>query len=291
MNNLYILLNSMSIIMYSYNFCMLLLYEDMQINLFKLALHSVLNTGIILLDKNSYYPCLQIQAMILLFRSVLCCLFFYYRLHIISNIFICYVAMYLADIVAKHTVYTQMPLMPPMNYLDYTSKQKVLRMYSYMELIATYSMLENIHTAYSPLLAIQLSAFLISLSSNRIIHVAYAHYIYALVLWMNVFYVLNLDIMNFIVMNILCYIMFIWQYENNMNKYAGWLVIFGTYYLLQNMFLSYVKLYTDTFDITYVYICKYTIISTVLNYCHILYEKELIYPLHAITCSCNINTT
>ena len=282
-------LGILSVVVYMSRMYMLLLHEDMHVNITTLMVHGMVNMSsfIFKISNNRHatlpiiYPESRLYNMLFVFRSILCCLCFYYKLHIFVNMLVCLATMCLADVASGYykSQTMTMRLMPYMSHLEGHEKKKVIKMHSFMQIIATYYMLENINTAYSPIFAIQISAFLMTLAKKGFIHVCHWHYWYSLALWLNILCLLSstIDVTYIIEMNVFCCFMYHWRIVNGMNKYAGWMITFAMHYWTKSYVMPYVLAYTSTLHIFYVYLFKYTIISNVLHYYHIRFEKELIY--------------
>ena len=187
-----------------------------------------------------------------------------------------------ADAASKHykkkvAATTTMRHMPFMDYLDDSEKMKVVRMHSFMQLVATYYMVENMTTAYTPIFAIQIASFLMTLVKKGIIKTSDWHYVYSLALWLNILAVIDANLSFIVVMNALCNFMYYWRIIYGMNKYAGWMIVFGSHYLLKNSIVVYVDNYVDeNIELFYVYLMKYTFIFYVLNYFHLKFRHELV---------------
>lgn len=287
-------LGFLSIFLYWYNFYALVVYRDMNLNsrygLVVLGIHGTLSLSsfIFSISKNRHntlpiiYPEFRVHNLLFVFRSILCCLAFYSKLHMCLNMFICFATMLVADAVSKYykkaNVTTTMRHMPFMDYLEDSEKMKVVRMHSFMQLIATYYMLENITTAYTPIFAIQIASFLMTLVKKGIIKTSDWHYIYSLALWLNILAVLDTNLSFIVAMNALCIFMYYWRIIFGMNKYAGWLIVFSSHYLLKNSIVVYVDNYVDAnIDIFYLYLLKYSFIMHTLNYFHLKFRNELVY--------------
>lgn len=285
------ILGFVSIFLYWYNFYALVVHRNMNLNttngLKVLGIHGALSLSsfIFHISKNRHstlpiiYPEFRMHNVIFVFRSILCCLAFYYKLHVCVNIMICFVTMAVADAVSRHykKASTTMRCMPFMDYLEDSEKLKVVRMHSFMQLVATYYMVENITTAYSPIFAIQIASFLMTLVKKGIIKTIDWHYIYSLALWMNILAIIDTNLSFIVVMNVLCSFMYYWRIIYGMNKYAGWMIVFCGHYLLKNSAVPYVDNYIDAnIDIFYVLLIKYSFILYVLNSFHLKFRNELI---------------
>jgi hypothetical protein len=217
-----------------------------QYGLIVLALHASLSSSAV--SKNSD----TLENLVLVFRSILCCIAFYYKLHISVNMMVCFGAMLVSDVASKHY------------------NTSLANRHDFMQLVATYYMIENMTTAYSPLFVIQITSWL----KESIMTPADWEYIYSLAIWLNLLAVIDTNLSFIILMNAFCNFMYHWQFVHNMNRYAGWLVVFGTHYLLKNSIIIYVDDYINTFDIFYIYLLKYFYIIHMLNYFHLKFKND-----------------
>ncbi len=276
-----------SLALYTYRFCLLIFYQDMQMNskygFLTLLIHCLLSTSsfIFHISKNRHsslpiiYPEFRMHNLLFTFRSIICCLVHCYGLHYTINIMICVITMKLADIITRayKSNTTTMRIMPYMTHLEYQQKLEIIRMHSFMQLVATYYMLESANTAYIPVLAIQFSAFLMTLVKKGIIGVGTWHYLYSLTLWLNIFAILSANLSFFLYMNILCCFMYYWRVINGMNKYAGWLIVFSSHYIIKEYLVMHIDDYIHTrLDTFYINLIKYAIVFHVLNYFHIKFD-------------------
>jgi len=124
--------------------------------------------------------------------------------------------------------------MPFGKSLSEIDKRAVTHMHSSQQFAATLFTIMNIEAAFSPLLAIQLAAFLMTLVRKSIISELDWHRIYAISLWINIFVYWSFK------ENILLVIYIIWgvytfyycRIELNYNKYLVWNYIMIIIYAL-----------------------------------------------------------
>ena len=148
----------------------------------------------------------------------------------------CFVTMIFADIISYlYNVEGKngktMRNMPFDKNISLEKQEEITRMHSIMQIGATTYMLGDINTAFSPLLAIQLAAFLMTLVRKSIINAITWHSIYSLTLWINIFLYLNQKvefiIIHQVMMNNYIYVFF----PNRVNKYIAWSINFALYHL------------------------------------------------------------
>ena len=281
------LLGITSLILYAYRFNKLIFQHDMQINsrygFITLFVHGLLSISSFEfhISKNRHYalpiiyPEFRMHSMLFTFRSIICCLVHCYKLHYVLNIIVCFITMKLADIITNkyQTNTTTMRIMPYMTYLNEYQKQEIIRMHSFMQLVATYYMVENENTAYSPILAIQFAAFLMTLVKKGIIDIGSWHYVYSLTLWLNIFGILSANLSFVCTMNCICYFMYYWRIINGMNKYVGWLIAFSMHYIIKEYMIIHLDDYIHSnLHIFLINIIKYIFTFHVLNYFHLKFN-------------------
>ena len=220
------------------------------------------------------YPEFRMHNIIFALRSVLCCFSFYYFQNIsynlhpsvvtetdnwylfnqikhkflyfypndystICNICICFLTMKAADIITDYYK-TQTPPTTTMRHMPYDENmgeqqlQNLKKVYSFMQLYATYYMLGNINSAYSPMFAIQCSSFLMTLVKKNIIPPMLWHPLYFTSLMSNIFVFLTLSPIFILKMNFACSFFSYWRMNLGYNKYIGWLIVFVFHYFFYN---------------------------------------------------------
>jgi hypothetical protein len=70
--------------------------------------------------------------------------------------------------------------------------------------------------------------------------------------------------------------MYYWRVINGMNKYAGWLVVFASNYIIKDLVLSYIDEYTVKFYEKDIIFLKYLLIYTTIIYYHCKFYDKLI---------------
>ena len=182
--------------------------------------------------KPMIYPEFRLHSIIFACRSVICCWLYYCNYYYIHRIIICYQTMIIADMITNY--YNKdgkngktMRNMPFDNTITVENQKRVTKMNSIMQIGATTFMLGNIDSAFSPLLAIQLAAFLMTLVRKSIITTTTWHAIYSFSLWINFYLFANLPISYIIINQIMMgnYIHFFFPYK--INKYLAWTTNFG----------------------------------------------------------------
>ena len=191
------------------------------------------------------YPEFRLHNLLFSYRSILCALFFYYRLPITYNIIVCYLTMIGADIVTYY--YKDGTTMRGMQFdLDVPedAKQTITIFHSKMQLCATTYMIGNIDSAFSPLFAIQFSSFLMTLVRKNIIKKNHWHLLYGLSLMINVFVYYSLSF-DYIVFQLFTFKMFSYmRFTQQQNKYVCWTLIYVMFLLYRQY--PYSIMYEDT---------------------------------------------
>lgn len=183
----------------------------------------------------------RLHTIVFSLRSVACCLVFYYNLDVIYNILIINVTMLLADLTThKYGATTKtMRGMPFGKDISEIDKKEITYSNSVKQFGATMFMTCNINSAFSPLLAIQLAAFLMTLVRKAIITELDWHRIYSLSLWLNIFVYhsfSNFSDSLFIILGINVFDFL--RIKKGYNKYLVWNFIFLIIYLTKTFQLN-----------------------------------------------------
>ena len=176
----------------------------------------------------------RLHAIVFSLRSVVCTLAFYYKLDLAYNIFFINLTMILADLAtSKYEAATKtMRGMPFGKDISENDKKKITYSNSTQQFGATMFMTCSIETAFAPLLAIQLAAFLMTLVRKAIISELDWHRIYALSLWLNIFVYRGLDKLGDIILIIFGIYFFDYlRIQKGISKYYSWNLIFILVYL------------------------------------------------------------
>ena len=132
--------------------------------------------------------------------------------------------------------------MPFDNKIPEIEQKKITLMHSSMQIGATIYMLCNIDSAFSPILGIQLAAFLMTLVRKNIIKANSWHIIYAFSLWINIFLYLSQNMsLDFITIQFTMYSIYTKLFfKIKLNKYIGWTILFGLFYIKQQFYRTIV---------------------------------------------------
>jgi len=225
------------------------MYLDNNFALFLIGLHGLLSISSLIFhipsirnpSKPMIYPEFRLHSIAFALRSVIICYQYYYKLHYFYPILTCYFTMFSADMVTRHfnpegkngNTIRNMPFDNSMIPID--SQKEIIKMQSIMQIGATTYMLCDIQSAFTPLLAIQLAAFLMTLVRKSIISNTTWHTIYSLTLWINIclFYSHSIGfiIIHQVMMNNYVYIFFPYK----INKYIAWTINFGLFILYKEI--------------------------------------------------------
>lgn len=210
------------------------------------------------------YKEFRLHSILFALRSVLCGLCFYYKLDLLYNIFIINLTMVLADIVSnEYKAETKtMRGMPFDKNMNEKEKISITLMHSNQQFGATMFMLSNIDGAYSPLLAIQIAAFLMTLVRKGIISALDWHRAYAISLWLNIFVYWSFNKYNIPIYIIFgTYIFSYARIDYRYNKYLVWNIIFACVYAFEN----YMIINVSENDIFFKYFRNILIISYLIR--------------------------
>ena len=199
------------------------------------------------------YQEFRLHSIIFALRSGLCVLAFYYRLDKIYNIFIVNITMVAADVVtslykADTKTMRGMPFGKSLSEID---KRAVTHMHSSQQFAATLFTIMNIESAFSPMLSIQLAAFLMTLVRKSIISELDWHRIYAISLWINIFVYWSFKENILLAVYVICgaYSFNYCRIGLNYNKYFVWNAILFAIYFVEEKIKNY-----DRFEINEGYI-------------------------------------
>ena len=197
------------------------------------------------------YPEFRLHSIIFAMRSVACFLLTYYKFHLFYKFAACYLTMLLADGVTYYisnkskffaslkTVEsgTTMRDMPFDSRISEEEQKQITLAQSSNQIGATLYMFGNLDSCFSPLLAIQLAAFLMTLVRKSIITSNMWHISYNVSLWAGIF-VFNSFPPSFIFEMITSFYIFkTWRFSMRGNKYIGWSMVFAFMYFY-NLFVA-----------------------------------------------------
>jgi hypothetical protein len=117
-------------------------------------------------------------------------------------------------------------------------RNKITRFHSNSQIFATLLMLYNMETAFSPLFAIQIAAFLMTLVRKGLIKPNTWHILYSFSLMINVFTSVTLKPSELVTICMAKYMFSYIRFELQANKYIGWLMIFTLIGMLNISFID-----------------------------------------------------
>ena len=222
------------------------------------------------------YPEYRLHSIIFALRSVVCFLFTYYRFSILYKFATCYLTMLFADLVTAlyHSDGIQTTTMRDMPFdrrIREEDKRQITLMQSSQQIGATLYMLGNLDSCFSPMFAIQLAAFLMTLVRKSIIDSNTWHIIYNISLWINAFCLYSFRIEYVVFQPIIYYGFYYWRFSfgkyNGVilgNKYIGWTIVFASFYWYEGYHEKIAKIllqYNLDMIIRYVIIWSYLFIQ------------------------------
>lgn len=257
-----------------YRYVALVVYGSMYLNnvfsMTLLGVHALLSLTSLRFHISSFrnpsqpmiYPEFRMHSILFAIRSIVCCYMATHDYAITYKIAVCYATMGLADIVtyvyktkvsvtatsAKTSINTTMRGMPYDPSITAKQQHDITRFQSAMQISATLFMLGNTDTAFSPLLAIQLAAFLMTLVRKNIINANMWHLIYNLTLCINVFCYKTVPVQWMTLQIVMFYLFKQMRFSWNFNKYVAWSVVFFLFYmhetyLIESPFDTLIKYY------------------------------------------------
>ena len=259
-----------------YRFANYIINDTMNLNNFTgiqlILVHGVLSISSLIFHiptllnplKPMIYPEFRLHSILFGIRSVIAFLFHYYDFHYIHIIFLCYLTMFLADIITYNYNKEQkngktMRNMPFNNDIPISLQNEITFIHSSMQIGATTFMLGNMESAFAPLFAIQLAAFLMTLVRKSIISAKMWHSIYTLTLWINIILYKTLPLSFIFIQTFMYHNFKFFFFPNRVNKYISWSINFG-------LFLIYKEYELDKMIDTYFY-----------NYFEIIYYFRIIF--------------
>ena len=244
-----------SLINYVYRYYLLLCYGSMFLNtpvdLALVGMHGLLSVSSLIFHiprkRHSklpmIYPEFRLHSIAFGLRSVVCCFIDYYggEYKLYYKMGACFGTMMIADVITKQYAEPGDTTMRAMPYAENTPEEdirKITKFHSNQQVTATIFMLLNIDSAFSPLCAIQLAAFLMTMVRKSIINPNTWHLLYSWALMSNIFINYTLSLSQTFVNILLIYLFRFLRMRMRMNKYIGWAIIFGIYSVLDLRFVD-----------------------------------------------------
>ena len=193
------------------------------------------------------YPEYRLHSILFVLRSVVCYFCVYNQFSIVYRFAACYSTMILADIVTSTynkdgSRTTTMRDMPFDKRIGEEEQRQITMMQSSQQIGATLYMVGNLESCFSPMLAIQLAALLMTLVRKSIIDSNAWHLIYNLSLWINAFCFYSLPIEYVLIQPVLYFAFYYWRFSFGRtppnifygNKYVGWTFVFLAFYMQEH---------------------------------------------------------
>lgn len=270
--HLHKILGASCLIHFMYRLSCLFLYGDMcfsdsPVSLALIGMHGLLSISSLIFHipfsrhsgKPMIYQEFRLHSIIFALRSVCAAFSFYFRMGHWSRILIINITMLLADITTQYTKYkinqtmlldstmlkkkpytNTMRGMPFGDTISTDDQKTIIYMHSSAQIGATLFMTINIQSAFLPLLAIQLAAFLMTLVRKNIIGELDWHRIYLISLWVNVFLYHTFETPFQIIHIMSSYYFFRWtRFHKKINKYLIWNLILFAKFLTDHAIKSY----------------------------------------------------
>lgn len=243
------ILGGIVLLNYGYRYLHYIMYGNMNfktnIDLYILFLHGILSISSLIFhishvrnpQQPMIYPEYRMHSILFALRSVLCCLVHYYDYHYKNIIVICALTLVSADMITMHynpyydPFYNKKNLpgngktmrnMPFDKSVSSEDRQLITYMHSYHQIGATLYMFGNIDMAFSPMFAIQLAAFLMTLVRKGIINGKVWHSVYSLSLWINYILFTSISPSYFFLISTNLHIHTSIVFRYKIHKYIGW---------------------------------------------------------------------
>lgn len=193
------------------------------------------------------YPEYRLHSILFAFRSAVCYFLTWFESPIEYKFAVCYLTMILADTVSAiyqtpDKLNTTMRNMPFDSRIREEDQRQITMMQSSQQIGATLYMFGNLDSCFSPMFAIQIAAFLMTMVRKNIIDSNTWHIVYNIALWINGMCFYSLP-MGFIFADVVLFnVFYYWRFAaiknrpRNIigNKYIGWTIVFAVLYVYQS---------------------------------------------------------
>ena len=240
------ILGGIILVNYCYRYFYYILIGNMNFtsyfDIYLLCLHGLLSTSSLIFhisgvrnpQQPMIYPEYRMHSIIFALRSICCCIIHFYNYNYKYIMLISGSTFILADIITFYYNPSDknckngktMRNMPFNKEITLEEQNNITVMHSYHQIGASLYMFGNIDTAFSPMFAIQIAAFLMTLVRKGIINSYIWHLIYSLSLWLNYILYTSFSPAFFILMQLIVinHINIIFKYK--INKYVAWSIYF-----------------------------------------------------------------
>ena len=261
------ILGILCLINYGYRYYLLLSRKSMELNnnfsVMSVLIHGALSCSSMIFHiphiRNRtapmIYPEYRLHSILFVLRSVVCFLLTYFDFGFFYKVGVCYLTMVLADVVTirYQSNSTTMRNMPFDSRISEKDQMEIIMMQSSQQIGATLFMFGNLDSCFSPMFAIQIAAFLMTLVRKNIIDSNMWHLIYNISLWMNIFCYYSLPIGYLIIQPNVFHIFYYWRFsfeksksKNQIifgNKYIGWTLVFLVMHIYNTHFDEKITMY------------------------------------------------
>ena len=221
------------------------------------------------------YPEFRLHSIAFGMRSVLCCFTdFYGGTHkLYYKMAICIATMMIADKITHNYAEsgdTTMRAMPFSESITDDERRKITTFHSNQQVSATLFVLHNVDTAFSPLFAIQMAAFFMTMVRKGIIRPNTWHLLYSWTLMINIACVVTMSSPEIVVLMMSRYGFRHFRMKRRMNKYVCWLCTFVFIGFANPMFMAYLA---NSFVLNRLVIATYVIKNVYTT--RALYKKSI----------------
>jgi hypothetical protein len=249
------ILGIFALLHFTYRYYLLLTYKSMLLNtiadMYFVALHGILSVSSLIFhipkkrnpQAPMIYPEFRLHSIAFGMRSVLCCFIDFigssYKLQ--YKMAACIATMMAADYITSKTAQPGDSTMRSMPYDDKitdTDRARINRFYSIQQISATLYMLINRDSAFSPLLAIQIAAFLMTLVRKNIIKPNTWHIVYVWSLLVNILVFHTMTSSQIIYVSIGTIVAEVLRIDWHWNKYLMWCCVFTFFGMLDCKYLD-----------------------------------------------------
>lgn len=246
------------ILNYGYRYYLLIRYGSMYLDNHRAAIlviyHVILSCSSLVFhipaNRNKsapmIYPEYRLHSILFVMRSVGCYFLTWFESPIEYKFAVCYLTMILADAVTARYQSpdkwnTTMRNMPFDSRIEEEDQRQIIIMQSSQQIGATLYMFGNLDSCFSPMFAIQIAAFLMTMVRKNIIDSNMWHIVYNISLWINVMCFYSLPFRFIFIDVVLFHLFYYWRFSAVKgrqstilgNKYIGWTIVFATLYAYQ----------------------------------------------------------
>ena len=283
------ILGGFCILHFVYRYLMLFMYGNMQLNnniaAVCVSVHALLSVSSLIFripfrqhqKSPMIYKEFRGHSILFALRSVICYYLTYYEMPIYTRMITCLLISAGADTVTHYyksnTTIRSIPFqenMPDDMAID------IKKHYSIMQIAATMLMLGNLDTIFSPIYAIQIAAFCMTLVRKNIIKANLLHIVYVTGLWINAFCFFSIKAGWFVTWYVPAKIFMLMRFDNNVNKYISWIVAFCTYAILNEINAAgIINNYLDNYGLLNIFSIVPPILYVIRNF--IRYRQVFLY--------------